>query len=351
MGRGLCYNFPMRQFALLPLALALLVSCTPEEKSAPATPPATPVPASPAAAPIEALKASAVVGEVSVRTARDTAWQALRVGRRIEGGMDLRTGLESLTELVAQDGSSFTVHELSVLSVDTLLAEAGRFRSQMGLDHGSLEFRVRKVAGITKNLTFETPTAVAAIRGTGGRIYATPAATAAYLDSGSLQLTDRRTNNSTTIAGSQAAVQDSKGFSVRRFDAGSSRKGLLDSLDLNVRRFGALRADAPAQLRALAAQGTAALAGGKSALIEKASASRNALQQQAKQTVQSAQERAAAAKASATQAVQNTQQQAAQAVQNVQGNVQQQSQALQKNAAQQTKKAANAAQNLRKLVP
>lgn len=307
-----------------------LLSC--ESKTpAPVPAPVTSVPVAAPAPATEVLKARAVVGTVQYRTTSDTNWLALKVGKKVDVGMLIKTARESLTELVSGDGSTITVRELSEITVDTLLEKAGLFQSRMDMEKGSLEFKIQKVAGMQKNISFGTPTAVAAIRGTEGRLYASPTSTAAYLNSGKLWLTDKNTKSETTIEAKQAAVQTSQGFQVRKLATEGTQRNFVDSLESSFKKINlssALRGNAPVQALQKAVQSNAQAQ--SKAVRNQAAQALDQQKAQVQQKVQALKSTAQSQKASAQKTVTDQKKKATATAQ---------------------KKAASATKNLKNLVP
>lgn len=219
--------------ALPLLGFALLVSC--EQKSPPPAPAVAPPVATPAAP--TSLRVSALTGLASYCKLPDTNWIALQVGKKVEAGMGLRTLQESTLELIASDGSSLTVSEWSQVAVDTLLEQTGLYKARLAMQKGSLHFKIPRIAGTSKDISFATPTAVAAIRGTEGSLYVTSQSTIAYLQSGKLWLRDNTTRTESTLEAKQAAVQTPKGFTVRNLATESEHRSFIDSVQNIVKKL------------------------------------------------------------------------------------------------------------------
>jgi len=220
--------------ALPLLGFALLLSC--EQKSPPPAPVVASAPVATPAAPAS-LRVSALTGQASFCKLPDTSWIALQVGKKVEAGMALRTLQETTLELVASDGSSLTVSEWSRVSVDTLLEQTGLYKARLAMQKGSLHFKIPKIAGSSKDISFATPTAVAAIRGTEGSLYVTSQSTIAYLQSGKLWLRDNTTRTESTLEAKQAAVQTPKGFTVRNLATEGEHRSFIDSVQNIVKKL------------------------------------------------------------------------------------------------------------------
>jgi hypothetical protein len=107
------------------------------------------------------------IGEVGYQKAGSEEWTGCALRQAIYSGDAVRTGTESRLELKLDDEDIIRIDEDSELEVtrETLEAFQG-MASKAKLTRGRLWTNVRKVVADREQLTVETPTVVAAIRGT-----------------------------------------------------------------------------------------------------------------------------------------------------------------------------------------
>jgi hypothetical protein len=113
-------------------------------------------------------KLSFFLGEVETRVG-DGEWKAAQLNVELSEGDAVHTGSESRAELTLPDGSVVRVDENSELAVSELAGGADDQKAGAALGFGRMWARVRGVMG-AGSFTAETPTAVAAIRGTVFRV-------------------------------------------------------------------------------------------------------------------------------------------------------------------------------------
>jgi len=116
----------------------------------------------------EKARITAMVGSVEVRSGESATWRKARVGMPVVSGWDIRTYLESTAEITFESGTVVKVGENTVLTISRLMnnQEAGVEKSTIKVASGKVWGNVKKLAGSRSEFDFETPTAVASIRGT-----------------------------------------------------------------------------------------------------------------------------------------------------------------------------------------
>jgi hypothetical protein len=112
-------------------------------------------------------RVSFYIGEVAVKKAGNEEWGGCTLKQPLYTGDAIRTGTESRLEVKMDEEDVIRIDENSELEVSkTTLAQLGGSASRANLKRGRIWTNVRKVVADRENLTVETPTVVAAIRGT-----------------------------------------------------------------------------------------------------------------------------------------------------------------------------------------
>lgn len=114
----------------------------------------------------ERVKVSMVVGKVEIRTPNSPRWRPARMGMPVKMGWDVRTYVESRAELMFATGSTIRVGENSVVTLSKAMRKQQTTQSKLKVGTGRVWANVKKLTGNRSSFEFETPTAVAAIRGT-----------------------------------------------------------------------------------------------------------------------------------------------------------------------------------------
>ena len=113
-------------------------------------------------------KITHLVGNVEVRAKVAAAWRPARIGMTVKERWDIRAYLESEADVTFADGTVLKIGENSVVTLSRMKAESGKGTSQSTVKilSGRVWGNVRKLTGAQSEFEFETPTAVASIRGT-----------------------------------------------------------------------------------------------------------------------------------------------------------------------------------------
>ncbi|MDD5673104.1 MAG: FecR domain-containing protein [Chitinivibrionales bacterium] len=116
----------------------------------------------------ERVTVKTMVGQVEVRSGGTAVWRAARIGLPVRMGWDVRTYVESKAELEFESGTILRIGENSVVTLSKLLANKGAGESNSGVKVGTGQIwaNVKKLTSTKSKFDFETPTAVASIRGT-----------------------------------------------------------------------------------------------------------------------------------------------------------------------------------------
>jgi len=109
-----------------------------------------------------------LIGTVEVKTASSGAWRAAKAGMPVKMGWDIRTYVESSADIEIETGTLLKIGENSVVTLAKLIndKESNASKSNIKIGTGKLWADVKKLTNSKSEFEFETPTAVAAIRGT-----------------------------------------------------------------------------------------------------------------------------------------------------------------------------------------
>lgn len=116
----------------------------------------------------ERIRVKSMIGKVSVRSPQSQNWRDARPGMPVKPGWDIRTFVESNAELEFSTGSVLKIGENSVVTISSAKqnTKTGATSSNVKISTGDLWANVRKLVDKNSKFEFETPTAVASIRGT-----------------------------------------------------------------------------------------------------------------------------------------------------------------------------------------
>ena len=113
-------------------------------------------------------KITHLVGTVEVRSRENASWRSARIGMTVRERWDIRAFVESEAEVTFTDGTMLKVGENSVMTLSRMKADSktGSSQSTVKILSGTVWGNVKKLTGSRSEFDFETPTAVASIRGT-----------------------------------------------------------------------------------------------------------------------------------------------------------------------------------------
>jgi hypothetical protein len=113
-------------------------------------------------------KITQLVGSVEVRSGEKVAWRAARIGMPVRQNWDIRTLLESSAEITLETGTVLKISENTVISLFELNKNEKQNTTQSSFKvmTGQMWANVKKISNAQSKMDFETPTAVASIRGT-----------------------------------------------------------------------------------------------------------------------------------------------------------------------------------------
>ncbi|MGD9201814.1 MAG: FecR family protein, partial [Chitinispirillia bacterium] len=109
-----------------------------------------------------------IIGKAEVRSPSAGKWRSARVGMVVKPKWDVRTFVESSLELVFEGGTVIKLGENSVVNLSILLKNKNisASNSKVKVASGQIMANVKKIMNKKSKFEFETPTAVASIRGT-----------------------------------------------------------------------------------------------------------------------------------------------------------------------------------------
>ena len=107
-----------------------------------------------------------IIGKVEIKPDKSIAWRDARVNMRIRMKWDIRTYVESSCDLVFSSGTILHIGENTVVNLDLLLQEEKKTNTNVKVNTGQVWANIQKLINNKSSFSFETPTAVAAIRGT-----------------------------------------------------------------------------------------------------------------------------------------------------------------------------------------
>lgn len=108
-----------------------------------------------------------MVGDVKVQRSKSPKWIKARINMPLREKDAIRTFVESEAVIQTADGHSISLKENTTLELSTFMKDAkGAKKTNVKILSGDLMANVKKLTQKKSKFTFETPTAVAAIRGT-----------------------------------------------------------------------------------------------------------------------------------------------------------------------------------------
>ncbi|MBN1575709.1 MAG: FecR domain-containing protein [Chitinispirillaceae bacterium] len=115
-----------------------------------------------------AARITKLVGRIDVRAKTSAAWRPARIGMTVGENWDVRSYMESEAEVAFETGTTLRIVENSVVTLSRLTTDAGTKSSQSTVKvmTGKVWANVKKLTSTQSEFEFETPTAVASIRGT-----------------------------------------------------------------------------------------------------------------------------------------------------------------------------------------
>ena len=109
-----------------------------------------------------------LVGKVEVRSREAASWRPARLGMMVKESWDIRSYVESEAEVTFENGTIVKIGENSVVTLSRHMVDekSGASHSTVKIMTGKVWANVKKLTETQSKFDFETPTAVASIRGT-----------------------------------------------------------------------------------------------------------------------------------------------------------------------------------------
>lgn len=156
----------------------------------------------------ERVTVKSIVGKAEVRSPKTGKWRPARVGMTVKMKWDIRTYVESSLELQFQSGTVLKLGENSVVNLSTLLQDQSSAvtKSNVKVGSGQVWANVKKMVSKKSKFTFETPTAVAAIRGTRLRVKVDKSKTIVDVYEGSVSVRNKGSRKEVMVTTRNRAV-------------------------------------------------------------------------------------------------------------------------------------------------
>jgi hypothetical protein len=172
----------------------------------------------------EKVKIRQLVGTVEIRMTGNASWRPARLAMVLKTGWDIRTFVESSAELEYESGTVIRLGENSVVTISALAIDPATNSTNTGIKVpvGQVWANVKKLTSTQSRFDFETPTAVASIRGTRLGINVVKGRTSVDVYEGTVMVRNRESGNETAIKTHEQAViaQGQKGIVVSDLNSG-----------------------------------------------------------------------------------------------------------------------------------
>jgi hypothetical protein len=198
-----------------------------------------------------------MVGQVEVSLPKTTQWRPARIGMVVKMGSDVRTYVESGADIELESGTLVKIGENSVVSLAKLFQnkKTDVSNTSMNVVTGKVWANVKKLTNTKSEFDFETPTAVASIRGTRLGVSVDISGTAVDVYEGLVMVREKSTGKTVPVAKNTSAIvhAGSKGIDVVDF----SKKPPSDTAKMKADPFAADTGLAKAKQDSLAAKARA----------------------------------------------------------------------------------------------
>ncbi len=164
-----------------------------------------------------------IIGRVEVSPEGSGKWRAARVNMPVKMGYDLRTFVESSADIELENGTVVKVGENTVVTLAKLFGgPAGASSTSLKIGTGKVWANVKKLANAKSEFEFETPTAVASIRGTRLGISVDVGGTAIDVFEGLVLVREKSTGKTVTVPTKGRATVKAGGKGLTFIDLGKS---------------------------------------------------------------------------------------------------------------------------------
>ena len=176
-----------------------------------------------------------MVGQVEVSTPNTAQWRSARIGMVVKMGADIRTYVESSADIELESGTIIKVGENTVVSLAKLLQNKKNDISNTSLKvaTGTVWANVKKLTNTKSDFDFETPTAVASIRGTRLGVSVDMNGTGVDVYEGLVMVREKSTGKTVSVAANTGAIvhAGSKGITLIDY----SKKSASDTAKIKTR--------------------------------------------------------------------------------------------------------------------
>lgn len=165
-------------------------------------------------------KITRLVGNVEVRSKAAATWRPARIGMTVKEQWDVRAYMESEAEVTFTDGTILRIGENSVVNISRMKgdAAAGSSQSTIKVLSGKVWGNVKKLSSAQSEFEFETPTAVASIRGTRLGIDVGKKRTTIDVYEGKVFVRRKNSKSSAMVTNNTRAIIDRAGKEVKVVD-------------------------------------------------------------------------------------------------------------------------------------
>jgi hypothetical protein len=168
------------------------------------------------------VKIKTVIGSVELRPAGSSSWKAARIGMIVKRGWDIRTFTESSAELEYANGTVVRMGENSVVNLPTLAVDEKNAATRTGVKiaAGTVWGNIKKLTSASSSFDFETPTAVASIRGTRLGLNVSRGGTSIDVYEGEVEVRNRSSGQSVRVSRENRAMvtEGSHRVDIMKFD-------------------------------------------------------------------------------------------------------------------------------------
>ena len=161
-----------------------------------------------------------IIGQVEVSPDGSGKWRKARANMPVKMGYDLRTFIESSADIELETGALIKIGENTVVTLSKLLGNKSSGASNTGLKIGTGKVwaNVKKLTNAKSEFEFETPTAVASIRGTRLGISVDGNGTAVDVFEGLVQVREKSSGKTVSVPTKGRAIVAAGGKGVTYID-------------------------------------------------------------------------------------------------------------------------------------
>ena len=193
----------------------------------------------PAPQPAPCAKLSGITRNVKVSRAEGAFVPAVE-GECIGKGDRVHTSFKAGVTLTLPDGSTMDVAQMSMIQIDEITYDGGRLRGRMWLRLGTVTSHINRSMGAASDFQVQTPTTVAAVRGTRFTVAYDGVATTVAVTESSVDVTAKKSGASVTVLAGQESRSTATSVSAPAKLGTSGRRGGLTAAKALARLTSAL---------------------------------------------------------------------------------------------------------------